>query len=145
MKLNIITKQLYKALPEKNEMKNFLSISPQNFDECYSILKKEKIQNLYITDLTSTKLINYNKIIKVKDHINKSGTNLIIGNQKKLNIDFIDLSKIYNCDSDSITTTCCGKNLNLQFDYPNHYLSNITILAHALKIPQIHAYLYNLP
>lgn len=145
MKLNIITKQLYKELPAKNKMKNFLSISPQNFDECYSILKNKKIKDLSITDLTSTKLINYNKIIKVKDHINKSGTNLIIGKQKKLNIDFIDLSKIYNYDSDSIITTCCGKNLNTQFDYPNHYLSNITILAHVLKIPQIHAFLYNLP
>ena len=100
MKLNIITKQLYKELPAKNKMKNFLSISPQNFDECYSILKNEKIKDLSITDLTSTKLINYNKIIKVKDHINKSGTNLIIGNQKNLKIDFIDLSKIYNYDSD---------------------------------------------
>tara|TARA_B100001250_G_scaffold134787_1_gene115236 strand:+ start:348 stop:785 length:438 start_codon:yes stop_codon:yes gene_type:complete len=145
MKLNIITKQLFKELPANNKMKNFLSLSPQNFDECYSILKNKKIKNLNITDLTSTKLSNYNKIIKVKDHINKSGTNLIIGNQKNLKIDFIDLSKIYNYDSDSIITTCCGKNLNPQFDYPNHYLSNITILAHALKIPQIHAFLYNLP
>ena len=145
MKLNIITKQLFKALPAKNKMKNFLSISPQNFDECYLILKNKKIKNLNITDLTSTKLINYNKIIKVKDHINKSGTNLIIGNQNFLKIDFIDLSKIYNYDSESIITTCCGTHLNSQFDYPNHYLSNITILAHALKIPQIHAFLYNLP
>ena len=145
MRLNIITKQLYKALPHKHELKNIKVVAPQKFDEIYNLLNNKNIKELWVTDLTSTKLIDYNKIIKVKDHINKSGTNLIISRQVYLNIDFIDLSKLYNYDNESIITTCCGEKLNTNFYYPCHYLSNITILAHALKIPSISAFLYNLP
>jgi hypothetical protein len=145
VKLNIITKELYRALPGKNRLKNIKAVSPQNFEEIYKLLKNKNIKELCITDLTSTKLIDYNNKIRVKDHINKSGSSLIAGRQAYLNIDFIDITQIYNSDNKSIITTCCGKELNKKYHYPSHYLSNITILAHSLKIPKIKAFLYNLP
>ncbi|MAH99306.1 MAG: hypothetical protein CMA12_08240 [Euryarchaeota archaeon] len=145
MKLKVITKHLYKALPAENNIKNILSLPSENFQKCFSILNNKKIKQIDIFDLTSTKLVNYNTIIKVKDHINKSGANFLLGNQIFLNIDFIDVTKIYNYDDESVITTSCGKQLNKNYDFPNHYLSNLTILAHALQIPTINAFLYNLP
>ena len=36
--------------------------------------------------------------IQIKDHINNTGTNILIGKQKTLNIDFIDLTNLYSYD-----------------------------------------------
>ena len=144
MKLNLITIQLYNALPEEDPLKKIKKVSPENFNMVYSLLKNKNIEEINIMDLTSSKLIKDREKVKVRDHINKTGSNLIIGNQAFLKLDFIDLSQIYNYDNKSIITTCCGKYLDKKFDYPSHYLSNITILAHALKIETINACLYNL-
>tara|TARA_B110000438_G_C15813864_1_gene650988 strand:+ start:5 stop:451 length:447 start_codon:yes stop_codon:yes gene_type:complete len=144
MKLNLITTQLYNALPKKDPLKNIKQVSPESFDTVYNLFKNKNIEEINITDLTSSKLIKEREKVKVRDHINKTGSNLIIGKQTFLKLDFIDLSQIYNYDNKSIVTTCCGKYLDKKFNYPSHYLSNITILAHALKIESINAYLYNL-
>ena len=84
-------------------------------------------------------------IIKVKDHINRTGENPLISHQKKLNIEFIDITKIYKIEKNAVNTDCCGKKLNKKYTYPSHYLCNISILAKAMGIKKISAFLVNIP
>ena len=63
--------------------------------------------------------------LKVKDHINKTGINPIIGSDK---IEFKDISKLYK-NKKGIVTTCCGKNLNLNHKNPSHFLCVFSVLV----------------
>ena len=79
----------------------------------------------------------------VLDHINRTGTNILIGKQKLLGIDFIDTTTPYTHKINSIITNCCGETLNNFYEYPSHYICNITTLALAMNIKNIHGFLYN--
>ena len=61
-----------------------------------------------------------------------------------LGIDFIDISKLYHCGDEGVITHCCGTELNTQYDYPSHYLCHLSILARAMGIKSINAFLYNI-
>jgi len=109
----------------------------------YNCFKSQNISKLNIYDVTETLLQNSGKIFMVNGHINKTGNNILINNQNILNIDFIDLKELYTQNKKGIITTCCGKKLNSKYQYPTHYLCNISILARAMKIKTINAFLYN--
>ena len=96
-----------------------------------------------ITEQLAKKLPKEN-VLQVKDHINKTGSNSLIGKQEFLDIDFIDMTGAYSFDKKAIITVCCGEILNKKYEYPSHFLCHITILAHALKIPTIKGNLYNI-
>ena len=80
-----------------------------------------------------------NKKCEVKDHINKTGQNPIIGNKK---IEFKDISKLYG-SKNGITTTCCGKHLNLNHENPSHYLCFYAILIFYLGFTNIKGFIIN--
>ena len=80
-----------------------------------------------------------NKTCGVKDHINKTGQNPIIGNKK---IEFKDISKLYG-SKNGITTTCCGKDLNLNHENPSHYLCFYAILIFYLGFSNISGFIIN--
>ena len=141
--MKIITKELATKLPSNHELLQYEKIDPQQTNCIIHILKKT--QPITVYDQTYTKLCREGKIIGVKDHINRTGTNPLIGYTKKLNIDFIDIQKIYKHNKKNITTDCCGNELNLQYSYPSHYLCNIALIARAMKYKNITAYLVNLP
>ena len=75
----------------------------------------------------------------VKDHINKTGQNPIIGNKK---IEFKDISKLYG-SKNGITTTCCGKDLYLNHENPSHYLCFYAILIFYLGFTNIKGFIIN--
>ena len=143
MKLRVITKQLSKKLPIENKLQKLINISHANFESIYELIHSKKITELHVTDATYSNKIPKGKTVQVKDHINKTGSSILIGRQALLNIDFIDITETYSFEKKAIITVCCGETLNKNLDYPSHFLCHITILAHALKIPTIKGFLYN--
>ena len=143
MKLRVITKQLSKKLPLENKLQKLTNISHDNFESIYKLIHSKKITELHVTDATYSNKIPKGKTVQVKDHINKTGSSILIGRQALLNIDFIDMTETYSFEKNAIITACCGETLNKNLDYPSHFLCHITTLAHALKIPIIKGFLYN--
>ena len=141
--MKIITQQLADKLPKNNELLSNLALNPQDYLTIYPVLKK--VQQLTVYDITTTKEHPVETIINVNDHINRTGNNPLIGRQKDLGIDFTNINKLYKIEKNSIKTDCCGKTLNLRYPYPSHYLCNISILAKAIGIPKISAFLVNIP
>ena len=141
--MKIITQQLADKLPNNHELLSNLALNPQDYLTIYTVLKEA--QQLTIYDITTTKEHPVETIINVNDHINRTGNNPLIGRQKELGIDFTNINKLYKSEQYSIKTDCCGKTLNPRYPYPSHYLCNISILAKAIGIPQILAFLVNIP
>ena len=141
--MNIITEQLANKLPKSSELQKYNIVNPTNFNELYQLLTFNKTNEIHVIDLTSTPNIKTGMIISVQDHINRTGTNILMGKQKFLGVDFIDMKGLYQSKKTSIITDCCGEALNNQYEYPSHYICNITTLAHAIKIRNIHGFLYN--
>ena len=139
----IITQQLANKLPKNHELLSNLALNPQDYLTIYPVLTKA--QQLTIYDITTTKEHSEETIIGVNDHINRTGNNPLIGHQKDLNIDFTNINKLYKSEHNSVKTDCCGKTLNLRYPYPSHYLCNISILAKAMGIHKISAFLVNIP
>jgi len=135
-------------------------------EEAQTIIKNKKIKiktDIVYNKKTINKLINTKnkkiiiydvtycdskkKIIKINDHINKTGKNPIIGNQKKLKIDFIDITKIYKKSGEGVTTTSLGKKgfkqIKTKTNYPSTEVCNVAILCKALNFNNIEARLIN--
>ena len=143
MKMNIITEQLAKKLPKKNELQKYNIVNPTNFNQLHKLLKANKTNEINVIDLTSTLRVEHGRIISVQDHINRTGINILTGRQKWLGIDFIDMTNLYQTKKNSIITDCCGEILNNKYEYPSHYICHITTLALAMNIKKIHGFLYN--
>ena len=112
-------------------------------DECIAFLSSVKDKSISIYDITQNEELDFEAIISVNDHVNCTGSNPLMGRQQKLGIDFIDMTRVYEQTSDGIITHSGGKFLNLQFDFPSHYLAHIIILAQTLKFKSIGAFLIN--
>ena len=112
MKLSVITEQLSKKLPKENVLQKQTIVNPANFDSIYKLLDSHNITELNITDATYSKKIAAGKMVQVNDHINKTGSNPLIGKQEFLDIDFIDMTGAYSFDKKAIVTVCCGETLN---------------------------------
>ena len=139
----IITKAIKKKIQHlgikyniiyKNEPKNLIME-----------LIKKRPKKIIIYDITSVEKEKPFSIIEVSDHINKTGENPLIGNQKIIKNNFIDIRKIYNKESKTITVglgrfygTKHGEN------YPSTYLCNIAIIAQAVGVKQITGRLINI-
>ena len=141
--MKIITHQLADKLPKNHELLSNLALNPQDYLTIHPVLKEA--QQLIIYDITKTNKCPVHTIINVKDHINRTGNNPLIGRQKEMNIDFTNISKLYKSENNSIKTDCCGKTLNHRYPYPSHYLCHISILAKAIGIHKISAFLVNIP
>ena len=139
--MKLITKQLSNKLPPDHPLIKNKTINPNNADQLITILSG--LNKIEIYDLTQTKQCPNFYQVNVKDHINRTGHNPLINKQKIINKDFIDITKLYQHKNKSIITNCCGKKLDLQYEYPSHYLCHVTILAKALDVTNIYAFLIN--
>ena len=79
MKLSVITEQLSKKLPKENVLQKQTLVNPANFDSIFKLLDSHNITELNITDATYSKKTAAGEIVQVKDHINKTGSNVLIG------------------------------------------------------------------
>lgn len=141
--LTIITNQLSKLLPTNHKLQNHISIDPTNFREMYNLFKISKENELCIYDATASKNLKHGQTVRIRDHINNTGTNILIGRQQTLKIDFPDSTNIYSQDQKGIITTCCGKIFDFKKKYPSHYLCHPVTLARSMQINKITGYLYN--
>ena len=132
----IITKEIVNA---KKEIPNDIVADIHNikkFKKDMSVIKKDtpiKIYDLGFLEKESK------KIIEVKDHLNKTGINPIIGSDK---IDFKDISCLYKSKT-GIVTTCCGKSLNLNHKNPSHFLCFFSVLVFYLGFTNISGFIIN--
>ena len=141
--MNIITEQLENKLPQNSKLQKYNIVNPTNFNELYQQLKSKKTNEINVIDLTSTPKEDHGMIISVQDHINRTGTNILTRRQKLLDIDFIDMTNLYQTQKNSIITDCCGEILNNKYEYPSHYICHITTLARSMNIKSIYGFLYN--
>ena len=141
--LTIITNQLSELLPTNHKFQNYLSIDPTNFKTMYNLFKRSTDKELCIYDATTSKNLKCGQIVRIRDHINNTGTNILIGQQQTLKIDFPDSTNFYLQDQNGVITNCCGKKLNIEKKYPSHYLCHPVTLARAMQINIITGYLYN--
>ena len=91
--MKIITWQLAEKLPRNHRLLINHTVNPQQDDSnLYSILTDN--EKLTIYDATTTQEHLQNTIIGVNNHINRTGTNPLIGKQKKIGINFIDITNL---------------------------------------------------
>ena len=79
------------------------------------------------------------EILEVKDHINKTGINPIIGHSK---IEFKDISRLYQ-NKTGIITTCCGKKINLNHKNPSYFLCIFSVLVFYMGFKNISGFIVN--
>ena len=122
-----------------------IKINPKNIAKTIKILKALKQHSVEIYDITHNPEMPHNQKIIIKDHINKTGNNPLIGIQSKFSEPFIDISNTYSVD-DGVTTVCLGPHYDQhknQYAYPSTYLCYISILAKAIGVKKIKATLIN--
>ena len=108
----------------------------ETLKEELSQVKKNTSITIYDLGVLDNRL---QKEVNIKDHINKTGINPIIGSSK---IEFKDIGKLYNTEK-GIVTTCCGEKLNPNYSNPSHYLCVFSILAFYLGFNNIKAIIVN--
>ena len=122
-----------------------IKINPKNIAETIKILKTLKYHPIEVYDITHNLQKPHNEKIIVKDHINQTGNNPLIGIQSKFSEPFIDISNTYSVD-DGATTVCLGRHYDQhkdQYAFPSTYLCYISILAKAIGVKKINATLIN--
>ena len=141
----IITQQLYDRAIDIILPDGFI-VDPTNINKVINMLRtiKKQSKTLNVYDITKNIKRKSGEVIHVNDHVNKTGYNPLIKYQKELNIDFIDVSKLYQKHKDGIITVCVGNTEDTkEIKYPSTYLCNISILANSIGIIKINALLIN--
>ena len=132
----IITKE---ALSEKKERPHDIVAdikNLENFKKEVSLIKKDTPIKIYDLGFVEK---NFQEIVEVKDHLNKTGKNPIIGGDE---IEFKDISLLYKSKT-GIVTTCCGKKLNLNHKNPSHFLCVFSVLVFYLGFSNISGFIFN--
>lgn len=138
----IYTSQLHDTglMPEGS---NVVIMDPNDIDACILALQEIRkfVDQISIYDV-SPSANNAGEILPVNDHVNRTGENPLINRQKKLNVEFPDISSLYIKKEKGITTFCCGSHdPKDKIENPSMYLSNISILARVLDFREIHGYI----
>ena len=139
----IFCTELFGKIEKKQKYKK---IALNNFIKSIETIKKQKkTKEIEIWGVTTTTTIQYNKIIKVNDHINFTGNNPLIGNQKRTKIAFPDMSKVYKKNKEGIITISRGKYFlqDKEYNYQTQYFCYFGIIARAVGIKKISGYLIN--
>lgn len=128
-----------------NKLTESIKINPKDIAGTIKILKSLKQQMIEIYDITHNPQMPHNEKIIVKDHINQSGNNPLIGIQNQFLEPFIDISNTYSVDN-GVTTVCLGAHYDKyknKHEYPSTYLCYVSILAKAIGVKKINATLIN--
>ena len=141
--MKIITQQLSNKLSNNHELLSNQIVNP--IDHTSLKLLLQNTPQVIIYDLTKNNNLPKETIIGVKNHINRTGSSPLVGFRKILKTSFIDLTNLYQCNNKAVITNCCGEKLNKCYKYPSYYLCHISILAKALGIQKIKAFLVNIP
>ena len=118
-------------------------VDARNVEKCVDKLKGLDRQRITVYDLMQNPKLPNNSTFTVKDHINCSGSNPLVGRQSFMGVDFVDMSNVYRA-SDGGITHFCGEVYNLKYEFPSGFLAHIIILCRAMKFQKINAILINL-
>ena len=121
-------------------------IKPHSFSVIVNTIKKIQSNTLTVYDITYSQTHANQHVFEVSDHTNQTGHNPLIGHQKKLDKQFFDVSQLYTSKK-GITTNCLGKHFDKEkhnHQYPSEYLCYISIIARAVGVNKIKAYLINI-
>ena len=140
MSLIVISKEL--ALSDISYPKGIV-LDFNNNEDCIDFFNNIQEEEISVYDITQNSKLEKKTYLPVNDHINCTGSNPLVGRQKKLGIDFVDMTNVYKQRDDGIITHSCGGKLNHKFKYPSHYLAHFIILARTFKFKAIAAYLIN--
>ena len=143
--MRLATTQLYKEYPEIQNKVNHI-LDPQKHNTNIQWFKNNISREITIYDLTKNQTLKNKQEIVVSDHINQTGGNPLIGNQKKTQTTFLDISNKYKSKT-GVTTHSIGdkfKNHHAEFSYPSVYLCHAYILFVALGCKKIDARLINI-
>ena len=130
---------------DDNKLTESIKINPKDIAGTIKILKSLRQQMIEIYDITHNPQMPHNEKIIVKDHINQSGNNPLIGIQNQFLEPFIDISNTYSVDN-GVTTVCLGAHYDKyknKHEYPSTYLCYVSILAKAIGVKKINATLIN--
>ena len=119
-------------------------LDARNVEKCVDKLKGLDKQKITVYDLMQNPKLPNNSTFAVKDHINCSGSNPLVGRQSFLGVDFVDMSNVYRASDYGIVTHSCGEAYNLEYEFPSGFLAHIIILCRAMKFQKINAILINL-
>ena len=86
MRINITTRQLANKLSKDSKLLKQNIVNPKNFNQIYQLLTSNRKNEIYVTDSTSTEKKESGTIIPIKDHINRTGINILRAKQIFLNI-----------------------------------------------------------
>tara|TARA_Y100001970_G_C14117503_1_gene794449 strand:+ start:228 stop:644 length:417 start_codon:yes stop_codon:yes gene_type:complete len=134
--MTIITKEVLDA---KKEIPHDIVADIQNIEKLKKdlfLIKKNTPIKIYDLGLIKKEP---QKFLEVKDHLNKTGINPIIGSDV---IDFKDISGLYKSKT-GIVTTCCGKTLNVNHKNPSHFLCVFSVLIFYLGFTNISGFIIN--
>ena len=130
---------------DDNKLTESTKINPKDIAGTIKILKSLRQQMIEIYDITHNPQMPHNEKIIVKDHINQSGNNPLIGIQNQFLEPFIDISNTYSVDN-GVTTVCLGAHYDKyknKYEHPSTYLCYVSILAKAIGVKKINATLIN--
>ena len=142
----LIVDRRIKEHPALKKTHNIIAIDPLNTSQAINKINKLSKGPIHIYDITQNSEHKANDVIKVSNHINKTGHNPLIGEQKQTKEPFIDISNLYS-STDGVTTCCLGKhfdNYKNQYKYPSQYLCYISIISKALGKDNIRGFLINI-
>ena len=135
----LVIKNLYKSIPNFSFGENIIIINPKNTDLLIKMIKEVKSETDSIMVYDMTRGYKNGTIFRVKDHINRTGSNPLTGRQEELGIDFPDLSNLYD-DRDGIVTDCLGDQFEKgNVDYPSTWLCHVAIVARVIGLDSIKA------
>ena len=122
-------------------------LNPQDTQEVVKQFKitKKRGEKIEVWGITSNPKKETGEIITIIDHINCTGNNPLRGNKGLFDITFPDLSNIYVKEKNGKETISWGKNYPgpAPQNYPSVYFCYYGIIASALGLPPIAAYLIN--
>ena len=134
----LCTKEAHSLIGSCDEIYN-----PNHIEMFAEKIKSNNPKEVTIYDITNTDKQKHLSKLYVNDHVNRTGSNPLIGKQKYFDIDFIDIKKTYKIHPSGVVTFCCGKELNKNLPFPSHYLCHISIVCKALKVESITGILIN--
>jgi len=144
MVTTLITKQLLDR--DLSYQGKGLIIDPSDVNSVINTIRDKVKDELIVYDITRSTKDSPRQKLRVNDHINRTGINPLIGRQAALGVDFTDLTDLYGKTVDGIVTNCLGDRFREDsFEYPSAWLCNISIIARALNVKKISAFLVNIP
>ena len=143
---SIVTEELFNKQGEFDFGCSLTVLETQDHKKNIKTIAALKNKEIYIYDTTRTDKHENNAVLNVKDHINMTGHNPLIGNQHLIDSPFVDISEIY-VDQIGVVTECLGQAFEKKhryFKYPSHYLCYFSILCAAAGISKVSARLINI-